>query len=830
MGWFRHPLLESLMNILRPTILLACLLALAPAALPQSERSLTAHRVREALQACGDASAARIWKLSDGLVALGKRAVPHIRDAVPGASTPGKICALRALIELDHPTYAAERLAELAADGKVDVKYRELAVELVGLSEDPDAAERLAALLDELNPRIRLATARMLYLVGLPALKVRARATLSALLRSSDPELRASGAIALAQIGDSTTPGVLATLAELEREPGLRGQLARALKEKLNAQRALASREAREDESAARSSTWKHLDEIRRKLRRLYLDADKITDDKLRSAAAHGLLNLEGDPHSAFMDPDEHRQWRETLDPSYGGIGALIDTNVKDDFRIARPFFGGPAWKADIRTGDSIVSVNGVPIQGMGQQEIIKQIKGPPGTTVVLSIFRDGWSQPKDVTVIRAKIVLPTVYNRMLPGRLGYMEIASFGEDTGRQFREQLRALEAEGMKGLVIDLRWNPGGALRTVKECLTPFLPPRSLVCTVRGRTVGSEKHYTGKPDRKRSYPISVLINGRSASGAELMSGVLRHYSRSSQLAAAEESERVTDVLVLGEPSFGKGTVQYKVSLTSWPGEAFTDERRRNGYWDEGEEYEDGNGNGRWDPGERFVDDARQNGRWDDAEPWVDTNGNGRCDEGERFTDENSDGAWNPAEPFVDANRNGVFDFGAAVRLTVARYYLPSGKNFVRRRVEHDGKILYEGGVEPDIEVRQPRMRDSHLAEFREIQQGGALGRYVDEHWAEHEQTFHELALADRRDPSRYPDFDALYEQLGTRLTRQELRHALRIEIRRRVSNVIGREISRDASDDAVLRRGVIEVLRRLGVDPATIDEYRFFAELEE
>jgi hypothetical protein len=385
-------------------------------------------------------------------------------------------------------------------------------------------------------------------------------------------------------------------------------------------------------------------------------------------------------------------------------------------------------------------------------------------------------------------------------------------------------------MKGLVIDLRWNPGGSLRTVKECLTPFLPRRSVVCTVQGRTVGSERHYTMAPDKKRDYPISVLINGRSASGAELMSGVLRHYSKTSKLAAAEDAKKTTDVLVLGESSFGKGTVQYKVSLDSWPGEQFYDEPRKNGSWDEREPYEDQNKNKRWDPGEPFEDRARRNRRWDDAEPWVDTNGNGQRDEGERFTDENGDGEWNPAERFIDTNKNGLFDFGAALKLTVARYYLPSGQNFVRRRVERDGKITYEGGVEPDIEAKQPRMKDSHLAEFRELQQGGQLDRYIEERWAEHEQTFRRLALADYRDPARYPDFDAFRKELGTRLTKQELRYALRIEIRRRVANVVGKEILRDASDDAVLRRGVVEVLRRLEIDPGTIEEYRFFSELEE
>lgn len=811
---------------LRPWLLLACLLWLSPAALPQSG-SVTALKVRDVLTACESATPGQIWKLSDRLVDLGNRASGTLREAVSPASTPGKLCLLRALVELDNQTFAAEHLVKLANSASESLEHRKMALELVALTEEPDASLDLMDLLSDPNPELKLAAARAVYRLEGDG-RTKAKRTLRAFLHSSNRELRAAGAIALAEIGDFRTPGVTSTLQELAQEPGLRGQLAAALHKNLRNERVVESLHVQLDRQKIRgSSQWAHLDEIRKKLREVYVDKDSITDDKLRAAAAHGMLKIKDDPHSAFMDPEEHRIWNEGLDPSYGGIGALIDTNVKDDFRIARPFFGGPAWKADIRSGDSIVSVDGVPTAGRTNADIIKQIKGPPGTQVVLTIYRAGWGQTKDVTVIRAKILLPTVLSRMLPGKVGYIEIANYGESTGREFRDQLKDLEAEDMRGLVIDLRWNPGGSLETVKECLTPFLPQRTLVAEVRGRTVGRQRHYTDAPDRKREYPISVLINGRSASGAELMSGVLQHYSKSAERSTAREGQRTVDVVVLGEPSFGKGTVQYKLQLDSWKGEPFSDTRRKNGRHDRNEPFTDLNSNTRWDPGEPFTDRARLNRRWDDAEPWVDQDGNGKRDEGEKFTDENKDGIWNPAEPFVDENNNRLYDYGAAMKVTVARYYLPSGKNFVRKRVEKDGRFVYEGGVVPDVRLEQPRLADSHFAELRELQQKGEFRRYVEDRWEASREDFRKLAFSDDRDPSRYPGFDEYYEKLDTRLTKQEVRRAIRIELRRRVANMIGMEITGDASDDYILRKGIANVLDRLGVDPATIAEYKFFSQ---
>ena len=800
--------------------------ALGAPTLAQESESIRDITVKEILAACEGADTAGIWRHSDALVKLGNPAKRYIRNAIKGSSNEAKLAGLRALVVLDSPTFAAEKLMDLAADEKAKEDHRVLALELLGQTEEVDAEEGLLELLVTYKPRIRIAAARALWaLDGEHAGK--AKTALVELLKSADPELRAQGALALAEMGDFMTPGVRQTLLELRKAPGDRGKLATALYQKLQLQKVLAAVDRKADRSA-RQGPWRHQDEIWALLRRFYdtTDPEALDEARLRANAARGLVNFVDDPHTVFLSPEQYKEFMhgsDGIDPSYGGIGAYINTNIRDRFEILRPIFGGPAWTSDIRGGDVIVAVNGDPTRGRSTTDIIKQVKGPPGTAVILTIAREGWRETKDIEVIRAKIVLPSVIARMLPGSVGYVLITQFSQETGKELKTALTALEKQGIKGLVVDLRDNPGGALRAVKECLTLFLKKGQLICNIKGRAYRPEKHFAAVPDRERSYPISVLINGISASGAELMSGVMQHYSRSSKLTAFEQGH--LDAIVFGTRSFGKGTVQHTRALESWPGESFKDMRRKNGYYNFGEPFTDENGNNRWDPGEKFVDLALLNERWDDAEPWKDSNGNGVRDEGEAYTDENKDGEWNPAEPYKDANENGEYDYGAALKLTVARYYLPSGYNFTRKRTlnKETNKYEYRGGVEPDVVAENHRWETAHLVELRELQLKGVFREYAKKYWKTHEKLLRELARSDGRDPARYPDFGVFFTGLKTRLTKQEVRLALRIAVRREVMARSGKEIVGDLSDDQVLLRGAISVLKRAGEDPNAIEEYR-------
>ena len=811
----------------RTTVLVAALLLFVPASPAQEEGgSLREIQVQEILAACKGATIPRIWEQSEKLIALGSPAKRAIQQGIKEAPVESRLCGLRALIGLDSPTFAAEKLMDLALDEEHGVDYRVAAIDLVGLTDEIDAEDGLMELLFTFNPQVRIAAARALWNLESDKSQ-RAKDVLREFLDSSDPELQARGALALAEMGDGETPGVKETLNRLRREPGLRGQLADALYRHLNLKRAMALRDLQDERSKSRGASprWVHLDEIRELIRRGYEFPEEADDEKLRENAAHGMLQFPSDPHTQFMTPEEYREFlhgSDGVDPSYGGIGAFIDTNITDRFRILRPIFGGPAWKADIQGGDDIIAVNGKPTQGRSTTDIIKEVKGPPGTPVILTIYREGWPETRDITVIRAKIVLPTVFSRMLPGGIGLIEVAQFAMDTGNELKAHLLALEAQGLRALVIDLRDNPGGLLGSVIDCLSLFLKQGELVCTARGKLYRLEKYHSNRADRERPYPISVLVNGRSASGAELMSGVLQYYSKSSPQAGAPEP--YVDAVVIGASTFGKGTMQRTLPLQTWPGEEFKDVPRKDGHWDPREPFVDQNGNGQWDDGEPYEDKAWPNGRWDEAEPWEDKNGNGKWDEGEGFTDVNGDGSWNDKEEFTDSNGNGQYDYGAAVKMSVARYYLPGGRNFTRTR-EWDaatGKHVYRGGVEPDEVLEADRLEVASLVELRALQEKGVFRDYVKDHWARHKETFRSLADFDGRDPARYPDFDAFYQGLKTRLTRQDVRRAVRIEVRREVSVEQGKEIQGDVSDDNILRRGVEDVLRRLGQIPADIPEY--------
>ncbi|MDH3590623.1 MAG: HEAT repeat domain-containing protein, partial [Planctomycetota bacterium] len=436
--------------------LLAALLILTPIAPGQEEGgSLREIKVQEILQAAKGASIPQIWGFAEQLSSLGPSAKRAIQRGLRDASVEGRLAGLKALIDLDSPTFAAEKLSDVARDEAITEQLRVAAIELLGQTDEEDAEDGLLELLLELNPRVKIAAARALWRLGTPR-SSNAKKALREFLRSSDVELRTQGTLALAEMGDGDTPGVKQNLIELRKRPDMVGRLADALYHKLNLQRVIQRQEAREDAggNGRASARWRHLDEVYALLKRFYEFEEEIDEDDLRIRAARGLLNMPADPHTQFLTPAEYEEFlhgNSGVDPSYGGIGAFIDTNVKDSFRILRPIFGGPAWNSDIRGGDDIVAVNGNPTAGRSTTDIIKDVKGPPGTPVVLSIYRTGWDKAREIKVLRAKIVLPTVFSRMLPGKIGYISVAQFAYETGKELRKHMGELEGQGMQGLIL-------------------------------------------------------------------------------------------------------------------------------------------------------------------------------------------------------------------------------------------------------------------------------------------------------------------------------------------------------------------------------------------
>lgn len=268
-----------------------------------------------------------------------------------------------------------------------------------------------------------------------------------------------------------------------------------------------------------------------------YKDIDR---DKLIDGAINGMMEALEDPYSNYMGKETAAQFEESIEGSFTGIGAEV-SSVDGNVVVVSPIKGSPADKAGIRAKDTILSVNGESLQGLDLNAAVNKIRGPKGSKAVLQIKRAGSEQPIEYVIIRDDVDLETVSARMEKGGIGVIEISQFSLNTGKRFEEELKKLESQGMKGLLIDVRNNPGGVLSVVIDIAEQFVPKGELIVQVEDKNKKREKHPsngTAKP-----YPITVLMNKGSASASEILAGALQ------QSAGAT---------LMGEHTFGKGTVQ--------------------------------------------------------------------------------------------------------------------------------------------------------------------------------------------------------------------------------------------------------------------------------
>jgi carboxyl-terminal processing protease len=280
-----------------------------------------------------------------------------------------------------------------------------------------------------------------------------------------------------------------------------------------------------------------------------YVDSDKVGYESLIRGALKGMLNTL-DPHSEFLEPTRYDDLRKDTEGAFGGVGLVVTTN-NNTLAVVEPMEDSPSEKAGILPGDEILKIDGASTERMGFQEAVKRLRGKPGTEVTLNVLRPATSQVKDYKLVRAEIKVPTV--RDLKGRrefkldaekIGYIQIAQFGEQTGGDLESALRKLEGQGMKGLVLDLRDNPGGLLDQAVKVCEKFLPPRSLVVSTEGRNAAQRIEYrAGSRNSHPKLPMAVLVNDSSASASEIVAGCLQDYERA---------------VIIGEQSFGKGSVQ--------------------------------------------------------------------------------------------------------------------------------------------------------------------------------------------------------------------------------------------------------------------------------
>lgn len=273
------------------------------------------------------------------------------------------------------------------------------------------------------------------------------------------------------------------------------------------------------------------------------VDVDKIYDDMLH-AAVYSL----GDVYSTYYSPEEMEALMESTSGVYSGIGATISQSYDTmEMTIVTPFAGSPADEAGVLPGDQIVAVNGEDVIGEDLNNVVAIIKGPEGTDVTVTMLRDG--ERIDITMTRRSINVEFVSHRMLDDKVGYILVSEFEETTAEQFDEAIKDLTSQGMQGLVVDLRGNPGGLYDIVCEMLDRILPKDSTLVYTVDKYNHTEYQYA-QTKQTLDIPIAVLIDGNSASASEIFAGAL------------QDNNAAT---IVGTQSFGKGIVQSVMYITN-------------------------------------------------------------------------------------------------------------------------------------------------------------------------------------------------------------------------------------------------------------------------
>ncbi|MDX1982250.1 MAG: S41 family peptidase [Bryobacteraceae bacterium] len=288
--------------------------------------------------------------------------------------------------------------------------------------------------------------------------------------------------------------------------------------------------------------------------------AEKVTADKaIFKGAIPGMLRTL-DPHSSFFDPRDFQILREDQRGSYFGVGMMVSERNRRTIVLA-PFPGSPAYKAGIRPGDVIIEVDGRRTDNLSSTEVADMLRGPRGTGVVVTVGRESVEKPLIFNIVRDEIPRPSVEKAfwVKPG-VAHLHIRSFNENTSREVEDNLKVLGEDNLKGLVLDLRDNPGGLLNEGVAVADRFLRKGQLVVSHKGRASAEKPYYARKGSNGREYPIVILVNRYSASAAEIVSGALQDHDRA---------------WILGDNTFGKGLVQTVFPLVDNTGLALTTAR---------------------------------------------------------------------------------------------------------------------------------------------------------------------------------------------------------------------------------------------------------------
>ncbi len=277
-----------------------------------------------------------------------------------------------------------------------------------------------------------------------------------------------------------------------------------------------------------------------------YID-QPVNDLELMRGAIRGMLDALGDPHTSYMDPDEYMQANIPLDGSYEGIGAWVDPDA-EYLTIVSPMPNSPAEKAGLKPGDEVIAVDGENMTGVDGNLVIRRVLGPAGTTVILTIRREGEQDLLEFEITREEISMSSVNGEMLDEGIAYVRLLSFADRTSRDLRRTLETLLAQNPIGLILDLRFNGGGFLPTAIEVASEFISEGVIMIEQFGDE--TEQVYEAiSGGVATEIPLIVLINGGTASASEIVAGAIQDYGRG---------------LLVGETTFGKGSVQSWIPLS--------------------------------------------------------------------------------------------------------------------------------------------------------------------------------------------------------------------------------------------------------------------------
>jgi carboxyl-terminal processing protease len=676
-------------------------------------------RVDRILDRVEESKGSSLWEGIRELDDLGRSALDATRKGLTRADAYSRIAAAKYLYGQEQREEALEALSKVV--GGKNVPARRTAADLMASLVSTDKAlpdkdrrriqgdlEKQAAEAADGLAQVALWRAAWSLSQSIrPVREVRAIYT-----ATENRDAKEEAALVLAEMDRFSD--ARATLLELAEQPGERGRMARAYKKIYELSEEMRRNAA---QPGASKYDFRQLEEAIDTLKANYYDEGKIDPKKLVESAVRGAC-ASLDPYTTYMDEQSIEELRkEALGGEYGGIGARVslrkDKAGRNWLTIEEPIFSGPAYRNGLRSGDSIIEVESESTVNRELSDLVRRLRGKPGTQVTIKVLRRGWTKDKEYKIAREQIKLETTTHRMMPGDIGYIRLSTFGEQDIQLVEAAIKDMPA--MKGLIFDLRGNTGGYLRTAHKLASYFLERGKPIVSTKARGVEQDRR-VADGSKLTDVPMVMMIDGGSASASEILAGCMQDHKRA---------------VLVGEKSFGKGSVQDLKML-------------------------------------KTTEDK------------------------------------------------------AAVKVTISKWYLPSGRSVEQDK--HD-----ESGVHPDIKVA-PHDRDFWKdAEFERLRAGDDILKYVVDH--ENEALYRKIAETDRGDLSMYPDFDKLYDALKTKASKDEVRELVREYIRKRVQDeYLKHPIYFDLQADTVLQRGILELCKLAKIDPKGVQEFAPFAKAPE